>query len=341
MDNAIGMEEIGAIFDEVTSGEESTETTEAVEKTETTEATPAAEETTTEENSEEVVAEENTDRGKEPEAESPTPDALVANDKWSDEVKAAFASSPREIQQFALDRERDVESHLTKKTQELSDQSRALESLNAILDPRRQTAALHGQSIEQNVAQLYAMSDAANNDPLGFIKWMAANNGIDLTQLSQQGETENVDPNVAALQQRLQASEQAINQMINGQQVAITDQNQRIVADFSSKEENKHFKDVEQDVLNLIPTVKAQNPAMTPQEVLKAAYDTAVYVNPQVREKILAEQADAARKEMQSKADKAKATKGVSTKTKGDVSIKQESGSIFDTIAELAEAHFD
>jgi hypothetical protein len=57
---------------------------------------------------------------------------------------------------------------------------------------------------------------------------------------------------------------------------------------------NAHWKDVEAEALALMPVVLRQNPRATIPEILKGAYDRAVYANPEVRAKVAAEAARAA-----------------------------------------------
>jgi hypothetical protein len=56
----------------------------------------------------------------------------------------------------------------------------------------------------------------------------------------------------------------------------------------------EHWKDVEKRVLALIPATRAQKPAASAKEILQEAYDTAIWADPAIRQKLLEKQGRAA-----------------------------------------------
>lgn len=244
---------------------------------------------------EQPIAPENeiSDQGKGQEEENqegvktPEPDALSPLDKWSDEVKEAFKSLPRNLQEHLLQRERDVETHLTKKSQEIAERSREFEGLGRIAETRRQVAAMNGMTVEQELSQLYQLSDYASKDPLGFVQYFAQQRGLDLSGLSQQGgQGDDADP-VSALKQQVSKLEQTIQQQQQTTQQQQLNQFNGIVEAFRSSEGNTHFDTVQNEILAIIPMIQRDNPSMAPQDVLKEAYDRACYANPTVRQQII------------------------------------------------------
>src|SRR6185312_5514951 len=110
------------------------------------------------------------------EAETP----IVAPASMSAADKQMFAKLPPEAQAFLARRESEVTAGLTQKTQALSEKSRRYESLDQVLEPRRQQFAMMGVSEAQAMAQLLALSDFATRDINSFLKYMAQQRGVDL-----------------------------------------------------------------------------------------------------------------------------------------------------------------
>src|SRR5688572_10332060 len=78
-------------------------------------------------------------------------DALQPLEKWSEDVKSVFTALDRKAQQFLLDRERDVESHLTKRTQELSETQKRYQRLDDVLKPFEEVAKRQGVDLTPHV----------------------------------------------------------------------------------------------------------------------------------------------------------------------------------------------
>lgn len=89
------------------------------------------------------------------------------------------------------------------------------------------------------------------------------------------------------------------------------------VSKFSQGKE--HFSAVEQEMLALLPAIKAANPASSPQELLQMTYDRAIYANPQTRAALLAKQQEDAKAVNAQKTQSAKAASSVNVRTRGTV----------------------
>jgi hypothetical protein len=59
---------------------------------------------------------------------------------------------------------------------------------------------------------------------------------------------------------------------------------------FAADPANKYFPEVFEDLMELVPAIRAKNPGMAPNEILATAYKRAIWTNEAVRAKVLAEQ---------------------------------------------------
>lgn len=180
--------------------------------------------------------------------------------------------------------------------EQLNSRANGYAGIEQIIAPRRQAFAMQGTTPEAVINQLFALSDFANRDPVEFIQWFAGNNSIDLSEL---GETYlPPDPQVRQLQQQVQQLQSHIQgfntQQQSQQQNALvqevtTFQN---AVDQSGQPMYPHFATVANEMLPLVGYLRNQNPQANPQEILRQAYERAVYANPTTRQALMqAEQA--------------------------------------------------
>lgn len=90
--------------------------------------------------------------------------------EWSLDEQNVFRSLPEASQKFVL-------AQHTAAT-EARQSSAPYQELDRILEPRRQNFRAGGMSDAQAIEQLFALSDMANRDPAGFIRYMAQNNQL-------------------------------------------------------------------------------------------------------------------------------------------------------------------
>lgn len=237
----------------------------------------------------------------------------------SDEVEVAAAETAEEISDGAQE-ERQEEAQVDPRYQELE----------SIIEPRRQAWAMEGMTETQAIKQLFAISDFASQDPLGFVQWYAEQRGIDLTQLAPQQEETPEDPiqaEIAELRKQLQAREsheqQAEQAKINAE-----------IADFrDAKDENgaakyPHFDRVRQSMGAFLQSGQSSN--------LEDAYNRAIWAHPDIRAELLDQQEKAkeAERVKAAKAAAAKAAKATSGSPESrSVNSQTVSASIDDTMA--------
>lgn len=266
-----------------------------------------------------------------------TEQPLEPHSRWSAEDREFFKALPRQQQEFLLRREGDVEKHITQKTQEIAEQRKNYEALEQAISPYRQMMAQHGGEA-QTIQQLLQLNQFANTDPVGFIKWIAKDRGVDLGTFMA-GEEDSSDPAIVAYQKRVETLEQKLNARDEAEnQTRINSVKQELDAFKGEKDANgnplrPYFDDVRVEMAAFMKNGVAKD--------LHDAYDRAIYANPSIRQQILAQQRQAdekdrlnAAKEAAAKAEKAT---GVQVKTKTPAKPALPKGDWEDTLADVAD----
>ncbi len=127
-------------------------------------------------------------------------DSLEPLEKWTDDYKEAFRTLDKSSQQFLLDRHKDVESHLTKETQSLSETKRRYEKLDEVLNPYFEALRPKGVDLEPHVANALQYYFAFQQNPLDTVQTLMKTAGLTADQFM---EDESVDPSIRALRTEL------------------------------------------------------------------------------------------------------------------------------------------
>lgn len=230
-------------------------------------------------------------------------DALEPLERWPEEVKSLFSSLDKQAQQFLLDREKDVESHLTKRTQELSEVQRRYDRLDEVLKPYEEVAKRQGLDLTPHVAAALSHYMAYQRDPASTLKQL-----IQASQLSPEqlfGGEETADPAIRSLRSELEQTKR---------ELASLKQGQTQVADSAVQSQVEAFKDAKTQTGELahpyfdrVRTLMA--PLVAEGKSMEDAYNEVVWAVPEHRqaaEKSAREKAD---KEAKTKAEKARAEK--------------------------------
>lgn len=255
----------------------------------------------------------------EAESEEETEDSLEAPEHWPARDKEIFSEAPKEIQEWALRRDKEREADYTRKTQEIASIRKRGEALEEVIAPYRQEFQLSGMDDVSAIRQLFAVHDSLKNDPSGTIQWLAQTYGADLTQTQ-----EEVDPTVAALQRQIQQLHQEQQRSQSAQQ---EQQQQALVKQIEAFENEKgedgklkhpHFQDVHDDMTRLFQSGMATT--------LEDAYEKAVNLRPDLRQVIQKQTQEQTRQKQ--KAEKAKqakrAKKAASGVKSSGASVKQD-----------------
>lgn len=221
-------------------------------------------------------------------------------ESWTAEAKASiWPQLTPAAQAEIIRREKAVTDGFAQKSAELKD----WEPLKSVLGPRQHVLSAAYGSVANGLQTLFALSDYAEKDAPGFVRWFAQQRGIDLSSLAGtpagQPQTEQVsaDPTIAALQQQIATLNQQITGFTQQQQQAQTAQLTSQIEAFKADPKNVHFEAVRAHMAALMQGGQAKD--------LQEAYDMAVYANPSTRSLVMEEQRKAA--EAQRAAEQARA----------------------------------
>jgi len=205
---------------------------------------------------------------------------------FSDAGKAAWQTLHPEIRE-----------HLTAQRAQHESQ---LRQLGEPLLPLREIAQARGMSWQDGLSRLIEAQRALDRDPYGALIWLAQSSGVNLDELAdraaaggaqQQTHPQQQQPGIPPqLLSRIDAIEQRFQSEQERQRQAAADAALREVNTFASDPANRHWAAVEQDVYQLLPAMKARMPNAASADVLRAAYDAAVWANPQTRALAMQEQ---------------------------------------------------
>jgi hypothetical protein len=238
--------------------------------------------------------------------------ALQAPAALSREAKAEWANTPPAVQAAFLKREKDMETGVAALKQNYADIDKALQ-------PRLQTIRDQGHTPAEAVNQLFLWFEALTLDPQRIqagqapiaLLALAHSFGIDLNngQLIQQGEQQQSaagQPDLGeipdSVKQYIGGLEQKLNQlggMVQGgfQNFQSTFQQQAMKETTSIMEQwakgKPYFEEVRQQMAHIIGT-RMIPPLPDGSADLDTAYDRAMYMNPVVRDKVLADRRKAA-----------------------------------------------
>lgn len=225
------------------------------------------------------------------EAAAPAPlieQALAAPLHWKGGQKIQWARLPKDVQQGILD------DHKA-----LQEQQAAYEPLNKALEPYREVFVRDAGSIEAAVSQLGQFYRAYLDNPVGLIQHIARTRGIDLGQPQGQPVQPGTPPPAPDINSVVtQAVQQAIRPFQEQIQQTETQQIQQTVQEFASDPAHPYFQDVRVHMGHLLNSGQAKS--------MKEAYDQAIWANPVIRQQLLTEQAEEARKAQAAEAEKAR-----------------------------------
>ena len=234
-----------------------------------------------------------------PDDGEPVPDVLSAPKTWPAEHREAFEHLPEDQQGFMLKREHERDAAFTRKTTELAEQRRGVESLQGVLAPYRQQMQANGISEAEYVSRLMSYDNALRQNPQIALQHLAQHYGVKLSS-GDSGvdwdEETTFDPQIQQLQQELaktQAHVQSMHQsQINAQQQQLVDQVESFasVKDVKGKLKHPHFEKVRERMGRLVNAGETTD--------LNVAYDMALRLDDDLYKEIIAsERKDVAEKE--------------------------------------------
>lgn len=255
------------------------------------------------------------------EAETASDEAIQPPQSMSAKDREAFYQLPPDQQKWLTEREKQMTADYTRKNMEVAEKAKTYDKLEQIIAPRRQALAMQGMDDSTAIGQLFAYSDFAERDPVGFARYLLEQRQIPLSALTESDG--NVDPQTAAVQQQLAS----VTQYLNNQQAQQRAQAEReistVVDEFAKDPAFQYYSDLEQDMIPIVGSLRQSNPSLTHRQALEKAYRMALAANEEVSAKVEADKQAKAEAERIKKAkeDAAKAKKASGTNIRSNPSL--------------------
>lgn len=248
---------------------------------------------------------------------TPTPAAepIEAPRSWKAPEREAFSSLPRHLQETISKREIERDTATNNRLMELSRAQKRYAEIDSVLAPHEEKWAKAGIQPGAVMRQFLAWQDYLDRDPQTAIKELAGSYGLNLAELAQKQPT--VDPEVARLRQELAQVQGTIQQQQTYEQQQYQTQLEQGIEAYATeigtdgKPVRPYFQEIWSDMLPIVSHLVQAEPGLTHRQVLDQAYERAMWMNPQVRERLIEEKHKAAEAkriaEMQNRTQKAKA----------------------------------
>lgn len=214
-------------------------------------------------------------------ASEPASKPLAPPVSWAADAKATWATLPPAVQQAVLKREREASDGISQYSEKTKAYERALA-------PVAQEAQRFGLNVEDGIKRLLDGQRFLETQPAQAILWLAQRHGLDLAELAANPpapQPARSEPSIPPqFVQQLSSVEERLNSFFMDQNMSALDQ-------FAADPKNAHYADVEDQLPGIMRELVAANPAMKGVPLLQAAYDRAIWLNPDVRENLVAERA--------------------------------------------------
>lgn len=189
------------------------------------------------------------------------------------------------------------------------------------------------QAVREMLATDHRLRYGSDNQRYQAWLQLGQHYGLNAENIPQHAEPQYVDPQVSALQSQLQQMQGWIQQQNQAREWQERETLNSEITRFSSDPSHTYFEEVRSDMAGLLQAGLASS--------LEEAYEKALYANPAIRSKVLAEQqakAEEQRKaEALQKAQAAKQAAAVNVPRKGTLTAAKPIGSMDDTIRETAQ----
>ena len=143
---------------------------------------------------------------------------------------------------------------------------------------------MNGMDEGTAIGQLLALSDYANNDPVGFSRYLLNQRGIPVSALTEPGVENYTDPQMLAMQNRLQGFENYFTQ----QQTQQVEQQGEVISGVidSFATANPFYGELEGEMIPIVSALRESKPGLTSDQYLDMAYKMALATNEEVSSKI-------------------------------------------------------
>lgn len=272
------------------------------------------------------------------EPEKPAIDPPVS---WSREVREKWASIPPDLQEYIARRETEAHGQISR----LGQQVKAIEPVARTLEQYKGTFERNGMNYEQGLQALLAAQQMLDTNPRAAILEIARTYGVDLA--GAQNSNEPAPPReLLALQSEIVELKRQLAETRTDVQSDKARKEQERLAALESEVETfakaqPYFRDVEAEVVQIIPVLRASEPGLSERQLLEKAYQKAIRLNDAVFAKVEAERKAKAAKEAAEKAAKAKNVSALNVKSNtaarpAALSIEDELAAAYDRIQSRA-----
>lgn len=247
--------------------------------------------------------------------------ATAAPNTWKKEVAEQWATLPPAVQAEVIRREADFHKGIEQYRQAAG----FADTMSKALTPYTETFQRLGVTPDRAVSDVLAMDNILRHGNQQQKQEAYAHIGrmFNITPADPQ-EQQQIDPNIAALQQQVhQLNGYIQNQQSTAQQQSEAQLNSEISA-FAAEPSHSHFDAVRGHMSALLQAGQAKD--------LADAYEQAIYANPTTRAAVLAEQQAAQRADAAAKAQAAKAAASVNVRARPAMPVAKPIGSMDDTI---------
>lgn len=186
---------------------------------------------------------------------------------WKGGAKTQWDKLPRPVQEELL------AAHKT-----IGEAETSYGEIKSIIEPRALALQAEYGSVGAAIKQLFALSDFAQQNPMGFVQMFAQQRGLDLSQLARArqagGQPQGTPPaqQVHPVVRQLASELASVKAQLQQNQSAPLE---REIAAFRDDQANPYFEDVRQHMAILLETGAAKT--------LREAYDQAIWANPNIR----------------------------------------------------------
>lgn len=192
-------------------------------------------------------------------------------------------------------REGDFRSGIKAKDDEVATIKSFHETLNPVIAPRMSAWQQMGITPSQAIANLVGLEARFQSNPVETLKWLANAAKIDLSTLAggSQQAAQTVDPQLAPVLQEVNGLKSQLNQFLTERErqttAATTAEIQSIMDEKGADglPVRPYFNDVFSEVQAEMQLLRTQHPDWGARQVVTAAYDTAIWRNPDVRQKMI------------------------------------------------------
>lgn len=212
---------------------------------------------------------------------------------WNKEAKQIFKKLPLEAKKVIAQRQEEADRGTRLKMEEAAKIRKKYEALDNLLEPHKQKWGLNGVDEITVLRRLLTTKELLDTNPIEGLSHIAKSYGLNLEQLGQVIQNSpKADPYVKELNSKVEQLEAMLKQRqeVEAQQFYTTMETE--VSNFTNAVDNDgnllypYVNEVERDMQLILENTPAQ-PGVRPYDLLKEAYDRAVWANPSTRNKLL------------------------------------------------------